>query len=180
MRLLVLLSVVLLFLSGCTFVSTKSDRETNQAIAMPVPEGKSIIYVVRPSAYSAASRHFIAYLNGVELGVLGSSHFFAVIVTPGKYVVTTEIETPLYAKILTLGTSSVMSSTIEKLLGDQRGILIDALPGQKYYARLDVSMRGGKIEKARDASIFQEGTFTDPSLVKIIDYPGTGLNIKDL
>ena len=57
-------------------------------------------------------------------------------------------------------------------------MLIDAQAGNKYYIRVNVGWTGSKLEKAENNSIFKQGTFSNASLVKIINFDGKGLAIK--
>lgn len=169
----------LFLLTACTVVATKSDNETQQAINMPVPEGKSVIYIVRPSFVSYSNRHYNVLINGQFVGKLGSSHFFAIIVEPGQYLLTTKIDPAFGSQLVSADmVTTAIARKIESILDDGDGILIKAQQGQKYYARLSVGVIGASMEVAKDSSIFTEGMFSDPSLVDTINFGGKGLRLK--
>lgn len=171
--------VLILFSSACTVVATKTDQETQQSIQMPVPDGKAIIYIVRPSFVSYSNRHYNVQVNGQQLGKLGSSHFFAMLVEPGKYLITTKID-PVFGSQL-VSSDVVLTGVarkIESILDDGDGVLVAAEPGKKYYVRLSVGVLGATMETAKDQSLFKEGMFSNPSLVEIINYQGKGLLLK--
>lgn len=174
-----LLLCLLLVSGGCTYVETRSDAQTQQAISMPVPAGKSMIYIVRPSFISYSNRHYNVQVNGRHLGKLGSSHFFTLLVEPGQYLVTTNID-PAFGSQL-VSSDLVMTTAarkIESILDDGEGVLVKAEPGKKYYVRLAVGVLGAKLEMAKDQGLFSEGMFSQPSLVDIITFTGKGLKIK--
>ena len=172
--------ISLIFISsGCTVVATKSDQETQQSIRMPVPDGKAISYIVRPSFVSYSNRHYNVQVNGQQLGKLGSSHFFAMLVEPGKYLITTKID-PAFGSQL-VSSDAILTGVarkIESILDDGDGVLVKAESGNKYYVRLSVGVLGATMETAKDQSLFKEGMFSNPSLVEIINYQGKGLLLK--
>jgi len=163
-------SFIITSLGGCTIIQTKTLQETEQAIQMPAPETKSLIYIVKPSTYVAGARHFMIYINNNAIGQLGSGHFFTVITPPGKYIITTEVQDHVVAEtIYTLTeTPSALKTFSANMLSDKKGVLIDASPGNKYYVELNMGMLSLDIDMT-DISIFKKGTFSNPSLVRIIN-----------
>ena len=112
------LSLILLvfFMSGCVSVPLTSANYDSEAKKFSVPADKSYIYVVRSSGGPGTGVHMSVALDGNDVGILATSTFLLLEVSPGKHSIKTGLS---------------RSATV---LGYERPTTVEVLtrPGQHY------------------------------------------------
>ena len=81
---MVLISIAV---SGCASVTFAPPEESDRAKVMPVPEGKGLVYIYRPSIFLGDAVGFDILANGQMIGVLVKNAFYLIEASEGNLVI---------------------------------------------------------------------------------------------
>jgi hypothetical protein len=110
--------ILIILIAGFVTVSCSTTKTVTNVSApdvsakmVPIPEGKSVIYIVRPSAFGFAIK-FKVLVDDVEIGSTMGTNFIYAIVNPGEHQILSKSENN---EKMTLNTEAQKTYFIEQI-----------------------------------------------------------------
>ena len=152
-KIVLVMAVTSLFLSGCATTSQVGEEISWQQVKTQIPSNNSLIYVVRPEKFVGSANLYKIIINNAHVADIPTGKYFSYLVSPGNVLINAETK----PNILNFGLGLAFMPKPE--------LSLTTTPGEIYFVNVGVSFSGGptltRIEPEEGESLIEKSKKID-------------------